>query len=249
VSPFLTRTFLHLRGIGLRGEQALWRRGITTWSHLEHALRSGASLSVGPRRRDALLEELAASRVAAKSGDVTFFGPRLPRSEHFRLALALSKSTMFLDIETTGLSRYYDRLTVVGWSLGHETGLYIAGSDETPFRLALSRAAVLVTFNGSGFDLPFLRYVFPDLTLPNTHVDLRYLARRVGLKGSQKVVEGLVGAIRPGDVRGLDGSAAPLLWHRYCYGDLTALRTLLRYNRADINGMRILLAWISTDRN
>jgi len=244
VSPLLLRTFVHLRGVSLRGERTLWRKGIRSWDDLERALIN-ARVRVGSRRRDALLDQLAGSRAAVKSNDVLFFGQQLPRSEHFRLPLAFRMQTLFLDIETTGLSRYYDRLTVVGWALGGEQGIYITGEDETPFRMALSRAAILVTFNGSGFDVPFLRHVFPGITLPAIHVDLRYLGRRIGLKGSQKAVERSVGATRSNDLRELDGSDAPLLWYRYCYGDVAALRRLLRYNRADIEGMRVLLATIA----
>lgn len=34
---------------------------------------------------------------------------------------------MFLDIETTGLSHFYDEITVVGWALGGKSGTFIKG--------------------------------------------------------------------------------------------------------------------------
>jgi uncharacterized protein YprB with RNaseH-like and TPR domain len=30
-----------------------------------------------------------------------------------------------LDIETTGLSRYYNNITIVGWSIGNKYNVYI----------------------------------------------------------------------------------------------------------------------------
>jgi predicted nuclease with RNAse H fold/dephospho-CoA kinase len=110
---------------------------------------------------------------------------------------------------------------------------------------ALQRAAILVTFNGSGFDLPFLRYARPDVPMPKIHVDLRYLARRVGLTGPQKVIEPRIGVRRAHDLRDIAGRDAPVLWHRYCYGDRHALRQLIRYNRADLEGMRALILHVS----
>jgi predicted nuclease with RNAse H fold/dephospho-CoA kinase len=148
---------------------------------------------------------------------------------------------MFLDIETTGLSRYYDTITLVGWSMGGEYNLYIKGDDPAPLRHALTEAKAIVTFNGSLFDLPFLHYEFSDLQLPAAHVDLRFLAKRVGLAGGQKDVELKIGLERPGVLSQLRGEAAPLLWHKYRRGDLDCLKLLVSYNFADIEGMKFVL--------
>ena len=95
-----------------------------------------------------------------------------------------------------------------------------------------------MTFNGSLFDLPFLRHEFPDLPLPDAHVDLRFLARRAGLPGPQKKVERQLGFARDDDLAEVDGKVAPVLWHRYRRGERDALMRLIRYNHADIEGMK-----------
>lgn len=77
--------------------------------------------------------------------------------------------------------------------------------------------------------------------MPIAHVDLRFLAKRVGLVGGQKDVESTVGLHRPGVLSDLRGEAAPLLWHRYRRGDMDSLRVLLSYNHADIEGMKFIL--------
>lgn len=148
------------------------------------------------------------------------------------------ESVLFLDIETTGLSRHYHAVTVVGISLAGEYRAWIRGDDEAPLREALHRARTLVTFNGSQFDVPFLRQHMPDLQMPSEHIDLRYACRHLGLTGGQKRIERDLGIVRERD---LDGAAAVLLWHAFVEGDDGALDQLVAYNRDDVHGMARLL--------
>ena len=148
---------------------------------------------------------------------------------------------LFLDIETTGLSRYYDAITLVGYMVcGHFT-VHVSGDDPTPLLHALKTADTLVTFNGTLFDVPFLLQTFPDATIPTVHVDLRYAARRIGLTGGQKETERQLGINVRNGLEEIDGAKAVLLWHRYLRGDLEALRLLVRYNVADVQGMSLIL--------
>ena len=144
---------------------------------------------------------------------------------------------LFLDVETTGLSHYYDRITVLGWSFGGRACTCVRGNDAAQFREDAAQAAAVVTFNGIRFDAKFIAREFPDVELPDTHIDLVYLCRRAGLTGGQKAIEKALGLKFRGDAADIDGAAAVLLWHRYIRGDTGALRDLIRYNRADIAAM------------
>ena len=160
---------------------------------------------------------------------------------HLQAALGDARRVMFLDIETTGLSRYYDELTLVGWLLDGSYQVHVSGDDDESLRSSLRAASALVTFNGSLFDLAFLAKSFPELSLPKAHADLRFLARRVGLTGGQKTIERELGIrVRTG-VEDLDGAQAVLLWHRYLRGDGESLRRLIDYNRCDVIAMRHIL--------
>jgi predicted nuclease with RNAse H fold/dephospho-CoA kinase len=172
---------------------------------------------------------------------VAFFSKHLPTGEYYRIALSYPEETIFLDIETTGLSLYYDQITLVGWSMGQEYGVYIAGKDEAHLRDMLEKAKVIVTFNGSMFDLKFLRKTFEGMLIPPVHIDLRFFSRRVGLSGGQKNIEREVGFKRAKRLVELRGDIAPILWHKYRRGDNKALRRLIEYNHADVEGMKYIL--------
>jgi len=172
---------------------------------------------------------------------MVFFAKSLPTSDYFRVLLDFPENVLFLDIETTGLSVYYDIITIVGWSLGTEYGVYINSGDETPLRHALSQAKALVTFNGSMFDLKFIDKHFNSPSLPVLHLDLRFFTKRVGLSGGQKAIEEKLGFGRKANIKGMLGEAAPILWHKYRRGDQGAMKRLIQYNHADIEGMKYIL--------
>ena len=67
----------------------------------------------------------------------------------------------YLDIETTGLSRWGSEITVVGIHLcnGDDTSfIQLVGKDVSAQSIleALTGVEVIYTYNGSRFDLPFI---------------------------------------------------------------------------------------------
>lgn len=239
----LENTFLHLRGIGPNGERALWRRGILTWSDFQREQNPTLSLfkdtDILPRGE--FWQEIAASKHALAQKDASYFHDRLPKSEQFRIAMSFPADTVFLDIETTGLSHYYDHVTIIGISILDKYLFWVKGQDLDRVSSVLSNAKCLVTFNGTLFDIPFLRRLMPNIELPKVHVDLRFLCRRVGLIGGQKSIERELGLSRQLEVAAVTGEIAPLLWHDYKNGSMDALRRLVAYNHSDIEGMKAIL--------
>lgn len=236
----LRATFQHLvRGISAEKEAALWRQGILSWEDFEkrNPLPKPPSDNKDKPAQNSLF---SAPRAALRTGNAAFFSKLLNRREHFRIPLAFPEKTIFLDIETTGLSRYYDIITLVGWSSQGSYGVFVRGQDDGGLREIMHDAQVIVTFNGSLFDLPFLRAGFPDLKIPPVHVDLRFLAKRVGLSGGQKSIEQELGIKRPSSVLEIRGDSAPVLWHKYRRGSLDALKLLIEYNHCDVEGMKYI---------
>lgn len=124
----LQRSFLHLPRIGLRTERKLWREGVHTWDDLEEARRPAPDLF--GRRTSPLLDAIDASRRALDAGDAAFFAERLPGREHHRIAASFPMQTAFLDIETTGLSLYYDTITLIGCAQGETYACHVMGTGD-----------------------------------------------------------------------------------------------------------------------
>ncbi len=234
----LFRTFQHLKGISAKKEQALWRSGIASWEDFESTRPK--QLPLFKFMDDLNVPLFYSSRKALEKEDIDFFAKLLPNQEYYRIALTFPEKTLFLDIETTGLSKYYDTITLVGWSLDREYGVFIKGDSNKTLQAVVSKAKAIITFNGSLFDLPFLRKEFPDLLIPICHIDLRFLAKRVGLSGGQKAIEKLLEIKRPKNISAIGGEEAALLWYKYRWGDISALKQLISYNHADIEGMKII---------
>ncbi|MDE0055312.1 MAG: ribonuclease H-like domain-containing protein [Gammaproteobacteria bacterium] len=236
--PLLRRSFQHLPGIGAAKEAKLRSEGLRDWNDLLSP--ATGQLDLFGIRGSKLGCAVEASEEALAKGDVEFFKARLPRREHYRIAASFPGRCVFLDIESTGLSRYYDEVTLVGWSAGSRYEVLIEPTETCRLDGYLSTHPIVVTFNGTLFDLPFLASRFNTDWSVVTHVDLRYLARRAGLTGGQKKIEMTIGFERGTPLEGVSGAEAVGLWFDYKEGDLSALRKLIRYNHADVEGMKFV---------
>ena len=102
----------------------------------------------------------------------------------------------------------------------------------------------MVTFNGSLFDLPFIRKAMPKARLPKLHIDLRFLLQSLDVRGGLKRIEERFGFEREDDLKGLTGYDAVKFWQAYIKrNDHDALDRLVRYNSADIANLKKLLEW------
>ena len=234
----LPQTFIHVPGIGHPTEKLLWDAGITTWRKF---VKSKDKLPAYSRFPSGVFNFLEKSEQAFQSKSASFFGKYLPRSEWWRLYASFPSKVVYLDIETTGLSAYYDDVTIVGLYDGKQLHTLIAGHNLYRLQALLKPYEILVTFNGSLFDLPFLKAKFPKLKLPPIHLDLRFLLRRVGYSGGLKEIERQVGLRRDKQTEAVDGLMATVLWARYQQGDIGSFEQLLKYNAADITGLQSLM--------
>ena len=234
----LRRSFQLLPGISASKEAKLRSEGLQDWNDL--LLRTPAQLDLFRKRASALRSAIEASEEALANRDVEFFKERLPKRELYRIAASFPELCVFLDIESTGLSKYYDQVTLVGWSVGSSYEVLVDPSETCQLERDLRAQPIVITFNGTLFDLPFLTNRFKTDWSGATHLDLRYLAKRVGLTGGQKNIEVKIGLARQAPLEGITGAEAVALWFDYKEGDLNALRKLIRYNHADIEGMKFL---------
>ena len=151
----------------------------------------------------------------------------------------------YLDIETTGLTYSASEITVVGIYLcrGDETEfVQFVGSDITAEAIleALEGVDVIYTYNGSRFDLPFIRSQYGiDLASLFHHRDLMYDCWGKRLYGGLKGVEQQVGITRK--LPDMNGWEAVKLWWKYVDTfDLDALNKLCEYNKEDVINLKTL---------
>jgi len=222
----LTRSFCCFRGLSAGAERKLWRAGCLTWEQLPLA---GRILS--PRKALDLTRQLPELKSALKGRVADCFLKRLPVGHRLRIWPEFTEGAAFLDVETTGLGRR-DELTVIGlWQAGRMRH-FIRGQNLCEFLEVWRKIEVLVTFNGTRFDLPVLMRTF-GLTCPPPHIDLMFESKPYGYSGGLKSIERSLGIRREADEAG-DGGDAVSLWRSHEKGDTASLARLIRYNTRDV---------------
>jgi uncharacterized protein YprB with RNaseH-like and TPR domain len=174
--------------------------------------------------------------LAARSAD--FFISRLPCGHKLRVLPEFQSNLAFLDIETTGLTRT-SVITVMGVHINGSQKTFIRGENFSEFIDAWQHVEILVTFNGTQFDIPFLMREF-GLSVHPPHIDLMHEAKHWGFWGGLKTIEGKLGTIRTADEQGT-GSEAIKLWHAFdTTGHRQSLEKLVAYNTGDVRSLLLL---------
>lgn len=234
----LTSTFVFLQGIGPATERQLWRQGLLDWQSF---IKQPDVAGLSSDRKSLYDRELALAQSEFDAGDLCSLASRLQKREHWRFYDRCRSGILYLDIETTGLSCHEPTgaVTVVGLHRNGNTISLVQGETLTADRLQveLDHCQLLVTFFGTGFDVPYLRAKFPQLRFAMPHFDLCLAARRLGLRGGLKQLEQTLGIDRKPALRGLDGMDAVRLWSEWRRGDRAALDVLLAYNAADTENL------------
>jgi uncharacterized protein len=243
----LTSTFVLLQGIGPATERRLWQEGVLNWqSFVQQPRIRGLS----PERKSWYDNELGLAQTQFDEGRLQFFASRLQTRDHWRFFETCRSRIIYLDIETTGAAAEYGHVTVVGLHRDGRTTTLIHGRDLTTDRLQeeFDQGELLVTFFGTGFDVPYLRSRFPRLRLTLPHFDLCCAGRRLGLRGGLKYIEREVGIERASAIQGLDGWDAVRLWSQWnASGSQDALDLLVAYNAADTENLVPLAEHIHAD--
>ncbi len=227
----LQSTYVHIPSIGKTVEKKIWSTGIFTWNEF---INQYDDVPLSLNKKKTILNGIERSMDCLDCGDHRFFSTNLPRSEHWRAFYDFSDSVAYVDIETTGLSPNRNHITVIGVYNGKDTKFFIKDDNLEEIVTELNKYKYLVTFNGSRFDLPFIKSEFPELEFDQLHLDLLYPLRRLGLKGGLKKIEQELGISREADTVGIDGFDAVRLWYEHKSGNEDALDLLIKYNREDI---------------
>ena len=224
----LTNSFIHIQGIGAITEQLLWQSGIRDWD----SFSSDLPIPVSAGRKHYLLNGIDESKRHLANHNPAYFSKKLPSNQSWRLFPEFRDSTVYLDIETTGLDRHFNEITTIALYDGQTIKTYVQGQNLDDFIEDIQKYKVIVSYNGKSFDVPFIENYF-NIRLDHAHIDLRYILYSLGFRGGLKGCERQLGMDR-GDLKDVDGFFAVLLWDEYRKtGDQKTLDTLLAYNVQD----------------
>ncbi|MHC5068164.1 MAG: ribonuclease H-like domain-containing protein [Planctomycetota bacterium] len=243
----LTASFIFAPGMTEEMERALWARGVTSWATLgKHP--GEAEEAIGKARTQKLLTAVNEAQAALDAGDGSWFANHWPSKESWRLwrGLCSPEQVALLDIETTGRTPGYDQITVIGLSDGSRERAFVAdrplNDDEvlSAFPDEIKPYRLLVTYNGIGFDVPFIEKHFrtQGFSFAIPHIDLMWPARSLGLSGGLKDMEKQVGIARSGDIADMRGAEAITLWGAWKRGDRAAYDKLVTYCKADCTNLK-----------
>ena len=225
----LKNTFLHIPGIGIKTEKRLWKSGIYSWDLFLNHRKTGILPKTFDNRSECLKESI--NQMASLNPN--YFAELIPAGHHWRFFPEFRNATAYLDIETTGLSRYHETITTISFYDGKSIFYYVKDQNLNDFPEDIKQYKVIVTYNGKSFDIPFIERYF-DIQLNQAHIDLRYILASLGYKGGLKSCETQLGFNR-GDLSDIDGFIAVLLWYDYLKNrNEKALETLLAYNIQDV---------------
>lgn len=234
----IRNTFTFIPGIGPKTETSHWGKGIVTWEDFEKTLHLNGT---GKTNKKVLLDYIQKAKEALNKKDISFFANHLPAKDHWRLYKDFFDRAVFLDIETTGLSRYYDVITMIGTFNGKEIKLFVKDNNLDQISKHLKKFDIIITFNGTLFDIPFIKNEFPEIAIPPIHIDLRFLLKSVGVTGPLKVVEKRLGINRDDETAKINGREAAVLWNRFLKEDDESLSKLVLYNIYDTTDLKKLM--------
>lgn len=234
----LQKTFLHVPGLGAHTERSLWQQGCLTWRKY---LDAPDEYNIGGSDRVQMERTLVASVDALASLRHQFFRDSLGSREAWRAWPEFRKSCVYLDIETDG-GDVGSSVTCVGLYDGAVFRCLIKDEDLHLFPDIISHYGMIVTFFGTGFDIPMLRRAFPGFHFDHIHLDLCHTLKRLGYRGGLKKIEKQLGIHRGEDTDGLGGMDAVRLWREYLRGNTKSLDTLIAYNQEDVVNLEKLAA-------
>ena len=232
----LKNSFQHIPGIGEKTERQLWNSGIIDWT----SFFKTSHINLSPKKIETMTDCIEGSKKNLQSNNPKFFSGLMPAAQQWRIFADFRSSTAYIEIETTGLQMWGCEITTIALYDGSSIKYYVQGHNLDDFIEDIEKYNVIVTYNGKTFDVPFIEKHFRT-SLNHAHIDLRYVLKSLGYSGGLKKCEKAMGIDR-GNLDGVDGYFAVLLWHDYQQNqNEKALETLLAYNIEDVVNLEILM--------
>lgn len=232
----IQNSFIFLPKISTITEQNIWKQGIHTWDQF---LQQKNIKGLSPVRKGFYDRHLIQAKKELFTFNSGYFTALWPSTETWRLYNFFKEDVCYLDIETCG--RY---ITVVGLFDGYDTKIMVRGInlDFKVLKEYLQKFKLIVSFNGSSFDLPVIEKHNPG-TIPDIpHIDARHCCARLGWTGGLKFIEKQLEIKRVDEVTNMQGMDAVYLWNMWkTTGDREYLDKLVKYNEEDIINLKPIM--------
>jgi uncharacterized protein YprB with RNaseH-like and TPR domain len=226
----IQNTFQHFAGIGEKTERKLWEQGVLTWDQLEEA----ATELFSQKRAALIAGQIDESREAFESNEFRYFTEKLKSTHTWRVLPHVTSGIAFLDIETTGLG-FPPESHTTSVAIMVDGKLFVEHEQAAKLQLierVNDEAKLIVSFNGLGFDLPFLRRE-TGLLFDQCHLDLCVWLRRHDVRGGLKKIQLSFPHLHQRSSMDIDGFDAVRLWRMHQQGVPRAIETLMTYNAED----------------
>ena len=224
----IKNSFIFLEKVGKRKERNIWKQ-VKDWNEF---LEIECVKGIAKGKKSYYDRKIEEAKKALLSENSVYFVGKLPKVEMWRLYNYFKEECGYLDIEVDS----YGKVILVGISDYYNSNFFVkeVNLDRKSIEKELLKFKVLITFNGSSFDLPKLKKQFGvEIKVP--HIDLKPLCVNLGLKGGLKEVEKELNLRRP---RHLKGNPVSLWKAFHASGDKEYLDLLIEYNREDIENLK-----------
>ncbi|MBI5495695.1 MAG: ribonuclease H-like domain-containing protein [Deltaproteobacteria bacterium] len=227
-------------GVGASRERALWNTGAWDRAKLPEAL---GQVGVKGPRAAAVVAHVERWDALVAARDACALHAMLPTRERWRVLPLVLEGAAFVDIETDGRDTP-EGITAVCLRSRDRASCWLRATGRDPDWSILEGASALVSFNGLAFDVPMLVKAWPAIPVPQIHLDLVAVARRMRWLGGLKAIERMAGWQRAPHVENLRGGDAIALWSLWLQaGDRAVLQRLCEYNMEDVWSLPFLAAW------
>lgn len=236
----ITEALRHCRGVGRVRLEQLHALGVRSW---HDAVAEPERIPAAVRQQ--VVQECDRCLQALADSDIRYFLDRFCPQDKWRILAEYPGHASFFDIETTGLE-YDDTITVIVCWHQDRLHTFVEHENLDEFLDLLDSIPLLVSFNGSSFDVPRLLEGFHIPELPCPHLDLRWPCYHRGFSGGLKQVAARLGISRPADLQDVAGDEAVRLWSMWRHQqNQTAREQLIRYCAADVLLLRPVAQYLA----
>ena len=239
----IKNSFIILDRIGSTKERYLWNSGIKDWNEFLYQ----ENIKYFPKKSKNYYDrKIKESSTALQEYNSSYFTDKLSPLESWRLYEYFQEDAIFLDIEIAG-SHKKGHITILGLFDGYDTKTMVRGInlDLPALKEFLSNYKLIVTFNGSSFDIPFIKKRHPNLLPDIPHFDLRHACAKLGLTGGLKHIEREFGIKRSRYLENFDPIS---YWNSFrCTGDRKYLDMLVEYNEEDVINLKKIADHVTSE--